>query len=273
MIKSVILASLLLGAAAATATPAIWESDFGTAIVSGDDNTTTANFGFAFPLFGASYSTFEASTNGFISVGGSNGQGCCTGFAGGSGSGGLLDGAARIAPQWLDLVDTVYLNTAVAGRAVITWQGFEYYDPTVTITTQAQLFDTGRIVFGYDGPSIPTQHPSLTGVSIGGNATNPGASSLLGARFSTGNVQTVYQEFAPGTFNLNGTNVVMTPNSAGGLNVGAVPEPASWALMVAGFGLVGGAVRPPCRRRRGLNDRRRQGRTRGSAPLRAFDGR
>ncbi len=26
-------------------------------------------------------------------------------------------------------------------------------------------------------------------------------------------------------------------------NVGAVPEPASWAMMVAGFGLVGGAVR------------------------------
>ena len=26
-------------------------------------------------------------------------------------------------------------------------------------------------------------------------------------------------------------------------SVGAVPEPASWAMMVAGFGLVGGAVR------------------------------
>lgn len=34
-----------------------------------------------------------------------------------------------------------------------------------------------------------------------------------------------------------------TGDSTGKLTMGAVPEPASWALMVAGFGLVGGAMR------------------------------
>jgi len=47
--------------------------------------------------------------------------------------------------------------------------------------------------------------------------------------------------------NFNPTALVVSPNPGGG-DVGAVPEPATWAMMIAGFGGVGWTLR----RRRGM---------------------
>jgi hypothetical protein len=51
---------------------------------------------------------------------------------------------------------------------------------------------------------------------------------------------------AQGTGTLITGFLAQTPSAVGGpdiANIGAVPEPASWALMIAGFGMVGGALR------------------------------
>ena len=52
---------------------------------------------------------------------------------------------------------------------------------------------------------------------------------------------------AQGTGTLITGFLAVTPDSAGLgpdiANIGAVPEPASWALLVAGFGLIGTAAR------------------------------
>lgn len=47
--------------------------------------------------------------------------------------------------------------------------------------------------------------------------------------------------------NADGTNLLDTQFQNGGGGTGAVPEPASWAMLIGGFGIVGGVVR---RRRR-----------------------
>lgn len=46
--------------------------------------------------------------------------------------------------------------------------------------------------------------------------------------------------FGPDNFNVGIDNIDFTVNAVGG---GAIPEPGTWALMIAGFGLAGGALR------------------------------
>jgi PEP-CTERM motif len=69
------------------------------------------------------------------------------------------------------------------------------------------------------------------------------------AQGSTVNFQTSYN-FAPGSFSALGTYTsIQGPNNFASLiirdtnAVPVVPEPASWAMMIAGFGIVGGTVR------------------------------
>lgn len=239
-------AALLAGAAQAATSP-VFETNYGTAIVGGDDSTTSGALPFAFTLFGVAHTTFEASTNGFLSLGGFNGSGCCNGDAGQ-----LLTGAARIAPQWFDIVGTVYLNTDVADRAVFTFTGGEYSGGGA-YAAQAQLFADGSIIFGYSGDSIPHGHTTLTGISAGGGVANPGETDLTGGPFATGGALAVYDVAGAGTFALNGRNVFFNPDGRGGYVVngeatGAIPEPAAWAMMITGFFGAGAVIRT---RRRG----------------------
>ncbi|MFZ5721299.1 MAG: PEPxxWA-CTERM sorting domain-containing protein [Pseudomonadota bacterium] len=226
-------AALLAGTAQAATSP-VFETNYGTAIVGGDDNTASGVLPFAFTLFGTSYNQFNASTNGFVTLGGTNGSGCCNGDVGQ-----LLAGEARIAPQWFDIVGTVYLNTEVADRAVFTFTGGEYGHGG-SYAAQAQLFADGSIIFGYSGDSIPGIHTTLTGISAGHGAADPGETELTGGPFSTGGALAVYDVAAGGTFDLNGQNVFFNPDGRGGYvvngeAVGGVPEPATWAMMISGF--------------------------------------
>jgi hypothetical protein len=231
----------LLGSAAHAATPAIFESNYGDIIVSGDDAKAGGDLPFAFTLFDQSFTTYEASTNGFISLGGSNGNGCCSGDVGT-----FLSGAARIAPEWLDLATWTYLNTSEAGRAVFTFVGGEY-SAGGAYAVQAQLFQNGTIIFGFNNDSVPALHGTLTGITLGGGLADPGEVNFAG-NFSTGGSRAVYDYAAAGEFGLNGQNVIFTPDGVGGYQVsntlpGAVPEPATWAMMITGFGMMGVTLR------------------------------
>ena len=55
------------------------------------------------------------------------------------------------------------------------------------------------------------------------------------------------QNFDVGTFNYSSISIVNTTNP--NAPIASIPEPASWVLMIAGFGLTGAAMR---RRRRGI---------------------
>ena len=247
-------AAVLAGMASpAAAVPAIWEPSFGATVGSGDDSIFAVAFGFAFPFVGSSHAGGEVSTNGFLSLGGSNGSGCCDGNVGG-----LLSGAARIAPAWYDQVHTVFLNTSVAGRAVITWQGVEFSN-SLPVLYQAQLFSDGRIIFGYDTlPPLENtghRHDAVTGVSLGSGSPNPGEIDYTTALpFDSGTSNTVYEFFArgpngatggnPDTFDLAQRNICFSPNNTRGWSVNncaeTVPEPGSLPLAFAALTLVAG---------------------------------
>ena len=184
-----------------------------------DDCTTPApgGFGFAFPFQGASYTGGFLSSNGFISLGGDNGDGCCSGSVFG-----LLEDFPRIAAAWYDLYPPVgsgvHFNT-FTGRAVMTFDSVAEYCCSGSNTFQIQLLSDGRIVFVYGAMTTPF-HVSLVGVSPGGSAADPGGSDFSSpVPFSSGASGTVYELFPPGAFDLAGAAIVFTPNGLGGWDV------------------------------------------------------
>ena len=68
---------------------------------------------------------------------------------------------------------------------------------------------------------------------------NPLGTSFSGAAWGTGTLNLYYWDsnFGDNTGSIT-ANVVK-----GGVKGGAVPEPATWALMIGGFGLAGAALR------------------------------
>jgi hypothetical protein len=101
------------------------------------------------------------------------------------------------------------------------------------------VFNDGRGgFFNFSPTSVLTQTYSYT----------PGVSSSVGL-YILGNVADAFQGFTPtpSSLSLSFNSTGGSPYSASAtLSVppaGAVPEPASWALMIVGFGLIGGAMR------------------------------
>lgn len=86
---------------------------------------------------------------------------------------------------------------------------------------------TPNLQFTYNGPDIDQSNLSLIGFS---------ALSRFGS--------TVNDGFSAVTLKTNGAAAGTLVASQGAVGVpNAVPEPAAWAMMIGGFGLVGGAAR------------------------------
>lgn len=104
------------------------------------------------------------------------------------------------------------------------------------------VFNDGRGgTYNFSPTSVLTQAYSFT----------PGVSSSVGL-YILGNVADAFQSFTatPSSLSLSFNSTGGSPYSASATlsvppagAVGAVPEPASWALMIVGFGMVGGAMR------------------------------
>jgi len=200
-----------------------------------DDCTTPVSFGFAFPFQGHTYTGGFMSSNGFISLGSDNGQGCCSGDVSA-----LLSGFPRIAAAWYDLYppvgNGVHFNT-FAGRAVITFDSVAEYCCYGSNTFQMQLLSDGRIVLVYGSMTTPS-HYSLVGVSPGGAVSDPGGRNFSSAiPFSSGAVGTVYELFPSGTFDMAGGSIVFTPNGLGGWDVSGSLI-SDLALLALGSGAV-----------------------------------
>jgi hypothetical protein len=89
-----------------------------------------------------------------------------------------------------------------------------------------------NLVFTYTGPTIRADGGPLTPLDFGGFS----ASSIAGS--------TAIDSFTSYTIKNNPQATAGTVTVQFGLvRVPAVPEPATWAMMIGGFGLIGGALR------------------------------
>ena len=112
------------------------------------------------------------------------------------------------------------------------------------ITGVTGYVDGDTIMLMESNPNAPFQATSMSNLFYFDNVL--GGSPFLtnaGALFKSASFE--YNLFSSGAgYELyKAGNGQYLANSSGTATLAAVPEPASWALMVAGFGLVGGAMR------------------------------
>ncbi len=109
-----------------------------------------------------------------------------------------------------------------------------------SINLDSLAFDTFLVLYqGAFDPSLPLLN-AISADDDGG----PGLNSLIIASLMTGvdyiAVATSFSNGATGayTFTFDGPGSVFVPGGNG-----VIPEPATWAMLIVGFGLVGGALR------------------------------
>jgi hypothetical protein len=252
-----IIASIFAGQALAL--PVNWEPNLGQNLNLGDDDSVNVGLGFNFQFQGSTYSSIYVSSNGFVSLGGDNGPGCCDGFLNGDpGMPGFLDGYARIAPAWFDMVaefggdNNVYLNS-LDGRAVITWNNMAEWASEARNTFQLQLLANGSIIFSYLQLSDATllSHQALIGITAGNGVVDPGEMNLFSGMQLT-NTGTYYMFLSPGGsgygtysadgFNLDGATITFAGPAASAGD--EVPEPGTIGFSIIGLaGCIGLARR------------------------------
>jgi len=225
--------------------PPNWESEFGhtldgQALDNRDNATVNLTFGtMSFPFSGTTYTNMDIlniSSNGFISLGGNNGNGCCNGNPLDL-AGGLF---ARIAPLWTDLNPDIfgggdiYINRfdddndpADIDRIVVTFATghAQCAADECSVLAQVQLLDNGTIIFGYNGYDLENalddvSSDLLIGISPGTTGVFPPFSTDISASatFTTAtNGTTIFELFEANSeppFDLDGKNVIFTPNTA-----------------------------------------------------------
>jgi hypothetical protein len=208
------------------------------ALVNGDDSTTTQNIGFNFEFYGTTYTQVSWSPNGLMTFGGTDGDFANTDFAT-AGPGGNLP---SIAVFWDDLQffqsgsDQTYYGTYGSSGSqyfVIQWNLVSHFfnsnDPA---TFQVILYEgSNQILFLYDD------------ISFGDSNFDYGATATVGIRDTSGES--------------NGYNLVWSYDSASlsdgyAILFNPIPEPGTIALYGLGaLGLAGVAFRRRRRRRAG----------------------
>lgn len=238
-----------------------------TALGPNDDAATGAlALGFNANFFGNTYATTYISNNGYLTF--NSGQSAYT--PGGLGTG--YNGQPIIAAFFGD-VDTRGAGTTTYGYGTYngrtafgaTWTAVGYYNQGTDKLNTFQILLTDRSDTGLGNFDIYYNYDQIqweTGSASGGEDGLGGISAAVGFNAGNGNAAGTFFELdgsrVPGTFLDNGTApLINTTNNGnpgqllfqvrnGGVivpPVDGVPEPATWAMLIVGFGLVGVASR------------------------------
>lgn len=245
MKKLAIIGGVCVGLASSVyAQPAIWETDLGVVLsdlTGADDEAQEVALSFNFSFAGVTTTSMFVGSNGGIGVGG---LGEADDYP--SGDEFIDTDSPMLSVFWSDMdlgsMGEVYFND-FGNRAVFTWDSIgSYEDEDLPFTFQAQVFDDGKIIFGYNGiPFIDGDaldedlYVGLSEGNLGGFP--PEVDFINDAPFNVGGA-TVFERWEwdfGAAFDLDMMNVIFTPDGSGGYNV-TIPAPGTLAAL--GLGLV-----------------------------------
>jgi hypothetical protein len=152
----------------------------------------------------------------------------------------LLDGSRVGMTYDRPAIGTVQQNIGinlVGTDAPTVWNGaieFSFTNDTITYTALIQNTWTAQVFNGFVFRDIDGTIPDFTSARISFSSPDP---LMTDARLSW-DADAVYVNVQGLSFPVDHTFTIELNGGSG-----AIPEPASWALMIAGFGLVGGALR------------------------------
>lgn len=207
-----------------------------------DDASVLVDLGMSFNFYGVTYTSAYLSSNGIITFGGSNSS-----FTNRDLTSTQIGNGPGIFSFWDDLITPTDTD---ARRGV-------YYQ-TIGSTPGSRQFVVQEIAnsFAIGGSSINFQTVldeatgdilvRYTDVAFGDDRFDYGASATVGIQNVLSAGQVVQWSFNQPTLQANQSLCfTVSPNAAcqSIAPTGAVPEPATWAMMIGGFGIVGGALR------------------------------
>jgi len=145
-----------------------WESDYGTGLSQGDDDSDLVGIGFNFNFYGTDYTTINVKSNGWMSF-------TTTSTTYSNPSFPTTSYSNVIAPLWDDLNPTangdVYYNTlgtAPNRRFVVTWYEVPHYNNVGSNTFQAILYESSReIQFNYNSLTVTSIDSQTVGLNKG----------------------------------------------------------------------------------------------------------
>ena len=269
IIKTLLAATVLIGSVATVPASAQIASGFNSTSLGRNDDGSSGlvTLPFAVNFYGQTYTGLYVNNNGNLTFNSANSNYTPAGLGSG------YSGQAIIAPFYAD-VDTLPAGSGVAAYGAGTYNGHQafgatwdrvgYYSSADKLNTfQALLVDRSDV--GLNDFDIVFNYGSInweTGSASNGNDGRGGSSAAVGFNAGTGNANGTYYQ-APGSLQ-NGALIDGGPDALNGEQLafqvragvpvalppvaGAVPEPATWAMMILGMGAVGYALRSAKRR-------------------------
>ena len=222
---------------------------------------TRVSTGFGLNFFGNNYTGVFVNNNGNVTF--NNTLSTFTPSA----LGATYTGQPIIAPFFAD-VDTNGTGTTTFGTGTyagrnafgVTWNAVGYFSSHTNLTNTFQLLLTDRSDVNAGDFDIYFNYNDInweTGDASGGSGGFGGVSAAAGFNSGTGSYYQVPGSFIHGALEDNGTNPLVNQTNdnvpgqylfqvrSGRIEIpgGAVPEPATWAMMLVGFGAVGASMR------------------------------
>ena len=140
-------------------------------------------------------------------------------------------------PLGSNVMDVQFFLPGTNTPALVRGFGAIFSDVDLPSTTFITFYDRSDIIIGsFAAPNVPNANESFS--FVGASFADP---IVARVRIITGNVP-----LGPGTIELNGNDLVVMDDFLYSEPV-AVPEPASWAMMIGGFGLLGWRARSRAR--------------------------
>jgi len=203
-----------------------------------DDGYMALNLGFNFTLFGTTYDSLYINNNGNLSFGSGISAFVPTGPTGAT---------SPVISAWFGDVDTRNSGSGVVhynlsgNELVVTWDNVGYY------SSSADKLNSFQIVLRSDDYIIPVGQGQIGFFykDMGWESTQTSQTAAVGFGDGAGNAEVLEGSTLAGLNRVVANhNIWFDQNLAPVPPVtGAVPEPATWAMMILGFGVVGAGMR------------------------------